>query len=149
MENPALSRIKLLLITACGYGLCAMSAQAENVPVSTALYQCPTQLQLDAQSYALAKADVYDGPIEHMAQLKPEPTPDEDNVKPLFWDYGDYGALLDKTTLYLKCHYQNTGHYLVLEMKGARRCTFTEGTQPMVNKHHNKVRFCGLPASPL
>jgi len=129
MEKKVLSRIKSLLITACGYGLCAMSAQAETVPVtiSTALYQCPAQLQLDAQSYTLAKADVYDGPIEQMAQLKPEPVPDENNVEPLFWDYGDYGALLDKTTLYLKCHYQNTGHYLVLKMKSARRCTFTEG----------------------
>jgi len=127
MENNAMLWIKSLLITACGYGLCAAIAQAETVPVSAALYQCPAQLQLGAQSYTLAKADVYDGPIERMAQLKPEPIPDEDNVEPLFWDYGDYGALLDKTTLYLKCHYQNTGHYLVLEMKGARRCTFTEG----------------------
>jgi len=127
-----MSRTKSILVIAGSYGLLIMTAQAtERRPVSVPLYQCPAYLQLDSKSYVL-NLDyhvVYDGPIEEMAALKPEPVPDDSNVEPLFWGYGDYrdtNGNPPERPLYLKCFYKDTGHYLVLKMQGAYRCTFQE-----------------------
>jgi len=116
------------------YCLLIMAAQAEELPVTTPLYQCPPYLQLGSQSYALdldIQGDVYDGPIEEMGVLKSEPVPDDDNVEPFFRDYGDYrdadGNPPVERPLYLKCRYKDTGHYLVLKMQGAYRCTVQKG----------------------
>jgi len=126
---------KSILAIAGSYGLLIMTAQAEERrPISIPLYQCPAYLQLDSQSYALdldIQGGVFDGPIEEMGALKPEPIPDDDNVEPSFWDYGDYrdadGNPPVERPLYLKCRYKDTGHYLVLKMQGAYRCTVQKG----------------------
>jgi len=120
--------IKPILTMACCHGLLLAVAQAEST-VAPLFYQCPAFLQLDSQSYALEGTAVYDGPIEDRATLKPEPVPDDDNLESSFWDYGDYSDILLERTLHLKCSYKNTGHYLVLEAKGAHRCTFTRQTR--------------------
>jgi len=129
-----MSLTKSIFAVVGGCCLLVMTAQAKDrEPVAVPLYQCPPYLQLGAQSYALdieTQGDVYDGPIEEMAGLKPEPITDDDNVKPSFWDYGDYrdaNGNPPEPPLYLKCRYKDTGHYLVLKMQGAYRCTFRKG----------------------
>jgi len=126
-----MSWIKSTLAFVGGYCLLITTVQAESegLPVTVPLYQCPAYLQLGSQSYVLdldIQGGVFDGPIEEMGALKPEPIPDDDNVEPLFWDYGDYRDANGNPPgrpLYLKCRYKDTGHYLVLKMKGAYRCT--------------------------
>jgi len=117
---------KSILAITGSYYLLMMTAQAERLPVTDPLYQCPSYLQLDSLSYALdPHQTVYNGPIEEMGSLVAEPVPDDD--KPSFWDYGDYrdaNGNPPERPLYLKCRYKDTGHYLVLKMKGAYRCTF-------------------------
>jgi len=129
-----MSWTKSIPIIVGSYCLLIMTAQAERLPVTVPLYQCPSYLQLGFQSYALdieTQGDVYNGPIEEMGALKPEPIPDDDNVEPSFWDYGDYrdanGNPPIERPLYLKCRYKDTGHYLVLKMQGAYRCTVQRG----------------------
>jgi len=124
-----MSWTKSILAVLGSYCLLVMTAQAEKRPVATPSYQCPAYLKLDSQSYALDMENhgVYDGPIEEMAGLKPEPITDDNNVEPSFWDYGDYrdaNGNPPEPPLYLKCFYKDTGHYLVLKMQGAYHCTF-------------------------
>jgi len=126
-----MSWTKSILTAIYCYCLSLTTTQAEEQPVTAPLYQCPLYLQLSSQSYALdleTQGDVYDGPIEEMGSLVPESVPDDD--EPSFWDYGDYrdaNGNPPKRPLYLKCRYKDTGHYLVLKMQGAYRCTVQKG----------------------
>jgi len=126
-KNYFMSWSRSILTAICCYWLPVTLVQAEELPVTTPLYQCPTYLQLDTHSYALdtGRESVYDSPIEEMTVLKPEPVPDDDNVKPSFWDYG---VASPKRPFYIRCYYKDTAHFLVIKAKGARRCTFTKET---------------------
>jgi len=122
-----MSWTKFILAITASHCFLIMVAQAERLPVTTPLYQCPAYLYLDYKSYPLdvENQSVCDGPVEEMGWLVPEPVPGDNN--PSFWDYGDYrdaNGNPPERPLYLECHYKDTGHYLVLEMKGAYRCTF-------------------------
>jgi len=117
--------IRPILAAACCYFLLVAATLADTIPVASPIYECPAYLQLDARSYVLDVEHVYDGPIEEQFILKPEPVPDDDGVEPSFWDYGRASP---NRPFHIKCIYKDTGHYLVLEAKGARRCTFTDQT---------------------
>jgi len=86
------------------------SVQAEP---SSWLYQCPAQLQLHTQSHTLKGATVFDGPIEERATLVPEFIADA--KQSAHWE-------AYQQTLYVKCRYQDTRHYIVLEAEGAKQC---------------------------
>jgi len=118
-----MSWTKSILMVACGCCLWVTAAQAQQVTIP--LYQCPASLQVSSQSYELKREAVYDGPIEEMGELKPEPVPNNENIEPSFWTY-EVSSPAERS-LYLKCYYQGTEHYVVLKAQGARRCTFTEG----------------------
>jgi len=114
--------IKSFLAALCMYALLVLTAQAEELPVATPLYpQCPLQLQLDGQSYALDDEDLYFNAIDWRLEVRPDAVPQEYNYpeEPDFWLYETY----HKFPFYLKCNYENTQHYLVLELRGAHRCT--------------------------
>jgi len=121
--------IKSIPIITCAYLLLITTVQAEKLPVAVALYpQCPLSLQLDGQSYALENEHIYAGPVEDRATLKPEPIPDKEGIEPSFWEHRGASS---KYPFYLKCIYQNTPHYLVLNLRGARRCTSTQADTRM------------------
>jgi len=121
--------IRSIVVTVCSCCFGVAVAQTERLPITTPMYQCPASLQIGSAIYELKhdndlREAVYDGPVEEMAALKPEPVPDNDNTLPSFWEYG---ARSSGRSLYLRCYYQGTEHYVVLKAQGARRCTFTEG----------------------
>jgi len=93
---------------AAAFGLCAV-AQADSH-----VFQCPTQIQVDGSPLSLAGLNVFEGPIENQVALAPETSPGDPGA--MHWRL-DAGA-----TPYMKCRYQGSPHYLVLEAKGATRC---------------------------
>jgi len=121
MEINFMSWTKSILTAVGCYCMLITTAQTEELAVAIPLYQqCPLYLQLNSQSYALEVESVYAGSIEDGAILKPEPMPTDNNIEPSFWVY----TTSPEYPFYIKCHYKGTKHYLVLNMQGARRCTF-------------------------
>jgi len=119
MEMNVMAWIKLglgALTLICCQTLLPAKAQTEQSSAPHQ-YQCPAQLQLGPNPHALRGATVFDGPIEDRASLVPESVPNES--EPVFWKY----EAAQQRTLHVKCIYQDTRHYIVLEAAGARQCT--------------------------
>jgi len=114
-----MSWIKFVLTAVSSYFL-IVAVQAEELPVTVPLYeQCPLSLQLDSGTYPLSYSQIYLGPIENQAVLRGKLVAEDYENESSFWLY----ETCPEFPFYLKCHYQDTWHYLVLPLHGARRCT--------------------------
>jgi len=112
---------KSILTTIFGYCLLITTVLAEQRPVTNPLYQCPAYLQVGSLSYALQEQTIHAGVIENRQALRSKPIPNEVGIPPSFWLY----ETCPKLPFYLKCHYEDPGHSIVLEMQNVRRCTQT------------------------
>jgi len=103
------------MLMATGYCI-LLTVAVQTQSASSPLYQCPAQLQLGPHPHSLKKATIFDGPIEEGASLVPDLI--SDGPQSPFWQYQAY-----ERTLYVKCIYEDTDHFIVLEAQGAKQCT--------------------------
>jgi hypothetical protein len=105
------------------------------LPAHAASITCPAQIQVreqaDAQTpwrpfidkvnarHFLSHVDLYDGPPEGLAQLKPD-NADTDDKDPSYW------SVDASNTLYVACNYQDTSvKYVRALPRAEKRCTVT------------------------
>ncbi|MGU3574954.1 STY0301 family protein [Brucellaceae bacterium C25G] len=115
--------ISSILITI--YFKLTLQSYADNEDTN---YKCPSSITLNDYVYFLSSMNVFDGPLEEMAELKPEIFKDNSAI----WK----NKKMD-INFFVKCNYNGIQHYIVFKAKSVNSCHFTP------KKHRNSAEgYC-------
>lgn len=113
----------LMLVGLAGHCTASFADPPEAHPYT---YECPQEWTYQGVHYPLRSVAVFDGPIEHQYILKPEEIAGDTAT----WPFPE------GSTPFMRCRYQDTNHYVVIEAKGARLC------QATLHENQPNTGFC-------